>query len=150
MRINYSDDEDYPGQFNLWQANCNRSIKGKQGQAALRELEAALLALPEKRLISGELQDADGEVCAIGAVAKHRGITPESDPEEMEEVGIELGFPRMVAWKIVALNDLEIDDHYVQGKLVPYTPEERYGLVLRQVQKWLTAKQQPTPPPSAG
>jgi len=43
MRIGYSEDEDYPGQFELWQANCQRSLKGKKGQAALRELEACSL-----------------------------------------------------------------------------------------------------------
>ena len=47
MRVNYSEDEDYGGQFNLWQANCRRSRRGKKGQAALRELEAALLGMPE-------------------------------------------------------------------------------------------------------
>lgn len=44
MRISYSDEEDSPGQFALFQANCRRSLQGKKGQAALRELEAALLA----------------------------------------------------------------------------------------------------------
>lgn len=43
MRISYSDEEDHPGQFELWQANVTRSLKGKNGQRALRELESALL-----------------------------------------------------------------------------------------------------------
>jgi hypothetical protein len=138
-RINYSDEEDYPGQFNLWQANCMRSIKGKAGQAALRELEQALLALPEKRLIADELEDADGEVCAIGALAKYRNVTPKSDPEEMEMVGVELGMPEMVAWKIVCLNDMELDRRWDReaDKMVDITPEERYERVLAQVRKWI-------------
>jgi hypothetical protein len=140
MRIGYSEEEDYPGQHNLWQANCLRSIRGKAGQASLRELEQALLALPEKRLIADELENADGEVCAIGALAKYRNHTPKADPDwEMEQVGVELGMPEMVAWRVVALNDIDIDLYYdrEKQKCVSYTPEERYERVLAQVQKWL-------------
>lgn len=155
MRIGYSEDEDYPGQFELWQANCRRSIKGKAGQAALRELEQALLALPEKRLIAGELENAEGEVCALGALKKYQGVEVESDPEcEMEEVGVELGMPRLVAWKVVALNDEEICGHHVTlagpiqsrytgggylRQYVPPTPEERYEKVLAWVRKQLAS-----------
>jgi hypothetical protein len=147
MRISYSEDEDFPGQFELWQANCRRSIKGKAGQKALRELEQALVALPEKRLIADALQDAEGEVCAIGALAKYRGIDKtESDPEEMEEVGVDLGMPRLVAWKVVCVNDVEIDGHHVEvfgphrwgQKLWAYvapTPEERYQQMLNWVRE---------------
>jgi hypothetical protein len=139
MRISYSDEEDFPGQHDLWQANCLRCIKGKKGQAALRELEQALLALPEKRLIAYELEDAEGEVCAIGALAKYRNHTPKADPEwEMEQVGVELGMPEMIAWKIVAMNDVELDWRWDKktGKSVQITPEERYERILAQVQKW--------------
>lgn len=142
MRINCVDEEDFPGQFNLWQANCLRSIKGKAGQSSLRDLEKALLALPSKRLIINELEDADGEVCAIGALAKYRGHTPRADPEyEMEEVGMEMGMPALVAWKIVSMNDLELDWRWDKqlGKQVQITPEERYERILRQVQQWLVA-----------
>jgi hypothetical protein len=142
MRISYSDEEDYPGQHGLWQANCLRSIKGQKGQASLRELEQALLALPSRRLIANELEDAEGEVCAIGALAKYRNHTPKADPEwEMEEVGVELGMPEMVAWRVVALNDIDIDLYYdrKQDRYIPSTPEERYERVLAQVQKWLAA-----------
>ena len=144
MRISYSDEEDFPGQFGLWQGNCMRSIGGKNGQAVLRELEQALLALPEKRLIADELENAEGEVCAIGALAKFRQYQPKADPEEMEEVGIELGMPRMVAWKVVCLNDVELDTRYdkEQGRVVPITPEERYERVLAQVRKWLKGDKQ--------
>jgi hypothetical protein len=148
-RIGYSEEEDYPGQFGLWQANCSRSLRGARGQAALRELEAALLALPEKRLIAGELQNAEGEVCAVGALKKYRGITEtNADPNrDMEEVGVELEMPRLVAWKVVYLNDIEIDGHYeilegavqsryenVLRQFVPPTPEDRYKRVLAWVQ----------------
>lgn len=160
MRISYSDEEDVPGQFALWQANCTRSLKGKKGQAALRELEAALLALPDKRLIAEKLIDSDGEVCALGALAKYKGhalvaAKPEDEDEydeidldgEMEEFGVELGVPRLVAWKIVERNDVVIDGHYdystgPRGVWVPATPEERYEKILAWVQRQLAAPAQ--------
>lgn len=137
MRISYSEDEDYPGQFGLWQANCDRSIAGRAGQLALRELEAALLALPEKRLIAHELE-RDGDVCAIGALVKYKGITPKNDPDgEMDLIGVECGIPRLAAWKLVELNDSILDTKWSDGKLIPLTPEERYQSVLDWVRKRL-------------
>lgn len=156
MRINYCEDEDRPGQFALWQANCDRSIRGKVGQRELRELKAALLALPEKRLIHGALEDEEGGVCAIAAYGKRKGVDlSKFDPEDdSDDVGIAGGMPRLVAWKVVALNDVEIDDYFVyaEGPTKPdypyqsyenrgvwqrmhFTPEERYEKVLAWVQR---------------
>lgn len=153
-RINYSDEEDRPGQFALWDANCRRSIRGKDGQRELRELEAALLALPEKRLIHGALTDDDGGVCAIACYAKHKGVDITAfDPEdESDEVGVAAGMPRLIAWKVVALNDIMLDTvwevahgplnryeaHYKGGLALirDMTPEERYEKVL----EWVRAQ----------
>lgn len=160
MRIGYSEDEEFGGQFELWQANCRRSLVGKQGQAALRELEAALLALPDKRLIANRLVDGDGDVCALGALGRQRGQLPTPDAitegdwedegdDDMEEYGVLLGIPRLVAWKIVEINDIQIDGHYVDAigpvkphgwrprVFIPVTPEERYDQVLAWVHRHL-------------
>jgi len=75
-RTTYGEDEDYPGQFDLWQANLARSFNGKAGRAALTDLRAALLALPRKRLIANRLA-ADGDVCTVGALLLVRGHTQE-------------------------------------------------------------------------
>lgn len=64
-------EEQFAGQYDLWQANAKRAIAGRRGQQALRDLEAALLELPSKRLIAGRLAH-HGEVCAIGALVAHR------------------------------------------------------------------------------
>ena len=162
MRLNYSDEEDYPGQFNLWEANCRRSLQGKAGQRELRELEAALLALPEKRLIHGTLTNEEGGVCAIACYAKHKGIDlAKFDPEyESDTVGIVAGMPRLVAWKVVALNDVEFEGRYAYAEgptreptypsyaphhgvwtFFPYTPEERYERVLAWVREQLLEPQ---------
>jgi hypothetical protein len=134
VRLNYSEDEDYPGQFELWQANCERSLRGKQGQEELRELRTALLALPEKRLILGALENADGDVCAIAAYGKHKGLNladfkadPEfsDEDEDSDDVGIAGGMPRLVAWKVVAMNDIHLDR---------CTPEQRYERMLAWVE----------------
>src|SRR6185369_15483645 len=90
MRISYSDEEEVPGQFALWQANCRRSLQGKAGQAALRELEVALLALPDKRLIAHKMIDAEGDVCAIGALAKYKGRDLIAETKaQFDDIGIE-------------------------------------------------------------
>lgn len=126
-RINYSEDENYPGQFDLYQANCTRSLRGKAGQQELRSLRDALLELPEKKLIYGSLVNTEGEVCAIGAYARHNGIDLQKfDPEDAtDEVGTEAGMPRLVAWKVVEMNDV-----YLRG----LSPEQRYMQMLKWVE----------------
>lgn len=131
MRINWSEDEDRPGQFDLWQANCRRSLAGKAGQQALRDLEAELLRMPEKRLIGNDLA-ADGKVCAVGALLRGRGMA-QSRLEELSDCGDETdeiataeGVPRLVAWKLVELNDIELEQR---------TPERRYEAVLAWVRE---------------
>ena len=73
-------DEDFPNQGALWTANTRRALGGKKGQAALRELEQALVELPEKVLISGHLAAAD-QVCTVGALAVHRRVRDGQDRE---------------------------------------------------------------------
>jgi hypothetical protein len=157
VRLNYSDEEDYPGQFALWDANCRRSLNGKVGQRELRELEAALLALPSKRLIHGALVDDEGGVCAIACYARYKGVDlSRFDPEwESDEVGVAAGMPRLVAWRVVELNDDLLDTVWAvaDGPLnrwdatykggIPLvrdmTPEERYAAVLAWVRAQLKA-----------
>lgn len=158
MRISYSDDEERPGQFALWDANCERSLRGKRGQQALRDLEAALLALPDKRLIADAVHDETGGVCALGAYGRHKGIDLSKFPNDYDsdEIGIAGGMPRLVAWTIVALNDIELDGYYLYmegprpmqtlyggyygggwSERRRYTPEERYERVLAWIRERL-------------
>lgn len=133
MRIGYSDEEDYPGQFALWQANCKRSLDGRCGQQALRDLRDELLAMPSKRLIVGDLA-GEGEVCAVGALLRHRGIAQSelerlngsTDPADWytDEIASRYGVPPLVAWKLVELNDMEL------AAFRDATPEQRYVEVL--------------------
>lgn len=134
MRIGYSDEEGFAGQFELWQANCRRSLAGKKGQQSLRELEVALLALPTKRLIENEL-DNGADCCAIGALVRHKGVTPSMPfpDENMEDVGVECGMPPLVAWKVVELNDMQLGGYWQRA----VSPEERYVRVLQWTQALL-------------
>ena len=140
MRVDYSEEENYPGQFELWQANCRRSRQGKRGQAALRELEAALVAMPVKRIHQDVFVEPSGETCAIGSLMLHRKIAEgmpreqavaecaRLDPMDTEEYGVSLGLPRLVSWSVAVENDDEYENK---------TPEERYRHMLAWIRKSL-------------
>lgn len=51
------------------------AIRGRRGQAFLRDLISALDAMPEKRLIADSFL-TDAGVCALGAVCAFRGVEP--------------------------------------------------------------------------
>jgi hypothetical protein len=72
-RHGYFDEEDYQGQFALYAQRVRNAARGKRGQAWLRELLAALDAMPKKELAAHTVASR-GECCAVGALAIHRGI----------------------------------------------------------------------------
>lgn len=63
-RFDNSDGEGMP--WEIWEQVVSNALGGRKGQAALAGMEAALLALPEAKLIEGHLA-AEGAVCAVGA-----------------------------------------------------------------------------------
>lgn len=82
-RFAFDNDEYDPLAAGRWEWNLEQAIKGKRGQKALRELEEALLSMPQRRLIASELATPSGEVCTLGcAVAarrvRSRGLTWDS------------------------------------------------------------------------
>lgn len=116
-RSNYSDDIHDYWQWICWRGAVNSAIKGRRGQAFLKEMLQALDSLPEHKLIAGELE-ADGAVCAIGAVGKARAIDMTGlDPEDTEAVVGVFGIADSLAREIVYEND---EGGYGD------TPEERY------------------------
>lgn len=82
------DDEAFPGESDLWRANYRRALKGKRGRKALADLREALLALPERKLISRAL-------CTVNRneLRSSYYLTPGGVPEHeyLEQEGIELG-----------------------------------------------------------
>jgi hypothetical protein len=97
----------------------NSAIKGKRGQEFLRELIAALDALPEKKLIAHELEEA-GEFCALGAVGKRRDMDIKNiDPNDPERVAKSFGISEALTREIVFMND--------EGTYRSETPESRWS-----------------------
>lgn len=104
-RSGYVDDMEDQWALIRWRGAVTSAIRGKRGQAFLREMLAALDALPEKRLIAHELEQ-DGEVCALGSVGKARSLDmSQVDPEEYEQVCELFGIPEALAREIEYVND---------------------------------------------
>lgn len=111
-RSGYTDDCD-GAELNLWRGAVESAIRGKRGQAMLRELVAALDALPEKRLASESLVNADGEYCALGALGRARGLKMEQqDPDDVDvsDVARTFGIAKALAAEVMYLNDDYISD----------------------------------------
>lgn len=112
-RSGYSDDCD---NVQLWRSAVHRALRGYRGQAFLYKLRAALDAMPVKRLIAGEIANAAGEVCALGAVDPLAPV----DPEDRKAVADHFGIAPAMAAEIVYMNDEA--DAWVRSE----TPEQRW------------------------
>jgi len=118
-RSGYTDDCD---NVCLWRAAVDSALRGRRGQAFLREMLTALDALPAKRLIQGELV-CEGECCALGAVALKRGTDISNlDTEDPWELGETFGIARAMAAEVMYMND---ERNYRK------TPEERFEAMRR-------------------
>lgn len=125
-RSGYSDDCE---NMAMWRGMVASATRGKRGQRFLGDLLAALDAMPEKRLINGALQTDDGEVCAIGALGKARGIDmSDVDSDEPSEVAPLFDIAECLAQEVVYMNDEYYDRTVTEDKKSyrDYTPEERW------------------------
>lgn len=62
-------------EFIRWRGRVASATRGRRGQRLLHELLDALDAMPEKRIITGDLVSEDGDCCTIGvALAARKGI----------------------------------------------------------------------------
>lgn len=112
-----------------WRGAVTAAIRGKRGQAFLRELVAALDALPNKRLVSQELVTDDGDVCAMGAVCKVRGVDVSAiDPDDYSTVAGTMGLSEAMVREIAYENDER-----------SLTPEKRW----ESMRKWAVAQLKP-------
>lgn len=124
-RSGYHDDGDIDWYWVMWRGAVLSAINGRRGQAFLRELRDALEAMPDKRLIANDME-ADGSVCAIGALGRTRGIDMSViDPEDIETVADRFGISKALAKETVYMNDEAI---YWEE-----TPEQRYSRMLEWV-----------------
>ena len=121
-RSEYSD-ECSGSESNLWRGAVDSALRGKRGQAFLRETLAALDAMPEKKLTKDSLHEpVSGEFCTLGAV----GLARSMDLRKLEyaepgNVAKAFGISRAMAAEIMFVNDDENDWHHDQ------TPEHRWN-----------------------
>lgn len=143
-RSGYSDDLD---QWDLirWRGQVASAIRGKRGQAFLRDLAAALDAMPEKRLITHDLERPDGSVCALGCIGKARGISLPNVSDEYDDDHethrIELAASFDIAHQLVAEIEFENDE----GTVFTETPEQRWVRMRAWVANQLGASGTETP-----
>lgn len=125
-RSGYQDDIDQQD-LAMWRGRVMSAIRGKRGQKLLRDLAAALDAMPEKRLIQHEIVK-DGEMCALGAVGKFRGVKglEELDPcdggDHHESLSCDLNIAECMVQEIEWEND---EGAYKE------TPEQRWTRMRR-------------------
>lgn len=130
-RHGYTDDLDHKD-FAMWRGRVASSIRGKRGQAMLRELLAALDAMPEKRLIPSLLKDSEGCVCTTGALLDAKGV-----PDLVDDEGDDHGW---IAGKLNVAECLiqEIEFENDEGAWKE-TPEQRWTRMRAWVVKQLDA-----------
>jgi hypothetical protein len=129
-----------------WRGAVASAIRGNRGQSFLREMLAALDALPEKRLIRGELvepnyisishwgiHEGPPLVCALGSVGEYRGIDmSELDPWDRKTVAETFGIPDALGAEIMDVND----EAQWGGGRWGETPEDRFS----RMRKWVVSK----------
>jgi hypothetical protein len=131
-RSGYSDEYDYdPWGLIKWRGAVASAIRGRRGQAFLKEMLQALDVLTDKRLISCELETPDGAVCALGAVGKLRSLDMSGiDPTDRETVAATFGLANALVSEITYENDEGI------GYWVNETPEARF----QRMRAWVAAQ----------
>jgi hypothetical protein len=120
---------DYDGDdLVMYRGQVASAIRGRRGQRLLVDLVKALDALPAKRLITEELE-SEGEVCALGAVGRLRGVDMSRlDPEDPDAVAGAFDIATQLAREVTYINDEE----GFRGE----TPEERF----KRVRAWAEAQ----------
>ena len=105
-RSGYSDDCEDTWGLIRWRGAVASAIRGKRGQALLRELAVALDAMPVKELISEQLISADGAFCTLGVLGAARGLAmTDVDPGDGVAVAELFGIAEALAKEVVFEND---------------------------------------------
>lgn len=144
-RSGYVDDIDDDLAAGRWRAQVKSATRGKRGQAFLKELAAAMDAMPVKELIADELIDDEGQCCTIGVVCKARGVdVSKIDYEDPEQVGNAVNIARPLAAEIEYENDeyqqwsRDADGKWIQDG---ETPAARWTRMRKFVESQITKTQ---------
>jgi len=104
-RSGYSYEDDDPA-GGLWRGAVRRAIRGKRGQAALRELLKAMDTMPKKALAAKSLVTEDGEFCTLGVLGVARGLNlGQIDPYDWDAVAAAFNIAPAMAREIFYEND---------------------------------------------
>jgi hypothetical protein len=110
-RSGYSDDCDDNWALIRWRGAVASAIRGKRGQQTLREIAAALDAMPVKALAAESLVTEEGAFCTLGALGAARGIDMAPiDPNDREAVAQAFGISEALAAEVMFENDEAIDE----------------------------------------
>lgn len=136
-RSGYHDDCDDMWASIRWRGAVASAMRGKRGQQALREIAAALDAMPVKELAAESLVTAEGEYCTLGALGQARGIDMAPlDPEDREAVAAAFGIAPAMAAEIVYENDDGFDGRDWDSKEFAMFPEAA-ARRWRHMRKWI-------------
>lgn len=130
-RSGYTDDNEDQWALICWRGAVKSSIRGKRGQAALKDLAAAMDAMPEKRLAAESLVTEDGEFCTLGVLGQARGIDMNAiDPDDWDAVAVKFNLAPAMVREIVYENDEVLDkydwaDVEIYGPIRPYESRRR-------------------------
>jgi hypothetical protein len=122
-RLYYSDN-DYDQEIGVARGRRLSAIRSQRGQRFLRDLVAALDALPTPELHSGALEDSKtGCCCAFGAVRRLRGVEsvklwfhPEDEDITPDSLAEPFDVSPTLAWAVVQANEDMHEDNSEQGR----------------------------------
>ncbi|WP_175837049.1 hypothetical protein [Burkholderia anthina] len=111
-RSGYTEDYDEDGTGGLWRGAVIRAMRGRRGQEALREIAAALDAMPMKALAAESLITEEGEFCTLGVLGNARGMDMSRiDPDDCEAIAAAFGIAPSMVREIVYWNDEGTDSY---------------------------------------
>lgn len=115
-RSGYTDDIDDNWAHIMWRGRVASSIRGKRGQTLLRDLLAALDAMPDKRLYPNNFATASGEYCTLGVLGATRGTKMDDlgdadDGCDEKLVADRFGVAAPLVQEIMFMNDEWVDDY---------------------------------------
>lgn len=139
----YEDDGDDPLAHGRWRGAVASAIRGKRGQAFLRELADALDAMSEKQLVAGALQSEDGCHCTLGVMGQKRGLDVASmDVDDYDGIAHSLGVNAKIAQEIMWENDETFYDWEdieaeICGPMRKPFYDDRRGWVREEHNRWV-------------
>lgn len=139
----YEDDGEDSLAHGRWRGAVASAIRGKRGQAFLRELADALDAMPEKHLVAGALQSEDGCHCTLGVIGQKRGLdVARMDVDDYDAIADSLGVNAKIAQEIMWENDETFcDSEHVEaeicGPMRPPRYDERHFMIHETHVRWV-------------